>query len=217
MSSSELDSHGQPRNRAYNAGRLAERAVDELIGLCRGVLGDGAVTESEANLLVQWMETNRGAAEIWPANQLYRRLREMLVDHVLDLDEQGELLDLLLSITGGEIPIQEQVNSLSATLPLTIPPPEVVFDRRRFCLTGRFAFGTRKQCEAQIVERGGLMQSDAARDTSYLVVGAMGSTDWIHSTYGRKIEAAVALRDRGFPIDLISEEHWVGALSGPRR
>jgi len=135
----------------------------------------------------------------------------------LDPDEQGELLDLLLSITGGEIPLKEQVNSFSATLPLSLPPPEVVFDRRQFCLTGRFAFGSRKQCEAQIVERGGLTQSDVTRDTSYLVVGAMGSTDWIHSTYGRKIEAAVALRDRGFAIGLISEEHWVRALSEPRR
>jgi len=33
--------------------------------------------------------------------------------------------------------------------------------------------------------------------TSFLVIGAIGSRDWIHSTHGRKIEAAVKLREQG--------------------
>lgn len=141
----------------------------------------------------------------------------MLSDRALDPDEQGERLDVLLSITGGEIPLDEQVNSFSASLPLSLPPPEVVFDRRQFCLTGKFAFGSRKQCEAQIVQRRGLAQSKPTRETSFLVVGAMGSSDWIHSTYGRKIEAAVEMRDQGLPISIVAEEHWVRALDTRRK
>lgn len=212
MAPVEMDQDGQPLNRRYNAARLSERAVDELIGLCRGVLGDGAITESEVELLIQWMDNNRAVARLWPANQLYRRLNEMLVDDVLDLEEQGELLDILLSLTGGDMAIDQLAASFSATLPLSQPTPRIEFEGRRFCLTGKFAFGSRRQCEAEISKRAGIPQSDPTRDTNYLVIGTMGSTDWIHSTYGRKIEAAVAIRDRGLPIGIVAEQHWVSAL-----
>lgn len=186
--------------------------MDELIGICRGVLGDGAVTESEAKLLAHWMESNREVAEEWPARQLFHRLREMLVDGILDPEEQGELLDLLQSLTGAGLPLPAQARSFTTTLPLSSPLPEVLFDARRFCLTGKFAFGSRKQCEDQIVQRRGIPQTEPTHETNFLVIGSMGSSDWIHSTYGRKIEYAVALRESGIPISIVAERHWVEAL-----
>jgi hypothetical protein len=36
----------------------------------------------------------------------------------------------------------------------------------------------------------------------------VGSTDWIYTTHGRKIEAAVAWRESGSPLAVVSEEHW---------
>ena len=190
-----------------------DSAIDELIGLCRGVIGDGAVTESEAGLLVRWMEANREAAGLWPANQLFVRLEAMLRDGVLDLEEQGDLLDLLQSITGPGLPLAERARSFSATLPLSHPPPRIIFAHERFCLTGRFAFGSRKNCETAVVDRGGIAQSEPTRETSFLVIGVLGSSDWMHSTYGRKIEYAVTLREKGVPIAIVAEEHWVRALA----
>ena len=206
----------QPANRAFNAARLTDRAVDELIGLCRGVLADGVVTDGEGRFLLQWMESNRDAANQWPANVLYRRLREMLVDQVLDVEEQSELIDLLSDITGGVLPVDRRIASLSSALPLCRPPPEIVFPERRFCLTGKFVYGSRKQCEAIVSERGGLAESSPTQSTSFLVIGSIGSTDWIHSTHGRKIEKAVKLREEGFSVRIVAEEHWVTFLEqGP--
>ena len=48
-----LDSQSQPLNRRYNAARLSDRAIDELIGLSRGVIADGVVTQEEAEFLAQ--------------------------------------------------------------------------------------------------------------------------------------------------------------------
>lgn len=211
-SSSSLDRDGQPVVRAFNAARLSDRAVDELIGLCRGVLADGAVTDGEAKFLLQWMEANREAAGRWPCSPLYRRLRGMLVDKTLDPDEQSELLDLLLDITGGGLPIDERVASMSSSLPLCSPPPEVLFRDRSFCLTGKFIFGSRKQCEAALSERGASALPNPTQKTSYLVIGAIGSKDWIHSTHGRKIEKAVELREDGYSIRIVSESHWATFL-----
>lgn len=106
------------------------------------------------------------------------------------------------------MPLMERVSSYSSTLPLCAPPPAVLFPGRRFCLTGKFLFGTRKQCEAAVLQLGGETQSTPTSSTSFLVIGAIGSRDWVHSTHGRKIEAAVRLRDNGGFLGIVSEEHW---------
>jgi hypothetical protein len=203
-----LDADGQPLSRRLNAARLSDRAVDELIGLCRGVEVDGAVSTTEAEFLREWIECNRAHAGHRPANILYARLTEMLVDDVLDPMEERELLELLHDIVGGGLPVMERVASYSSTLPLCAPPPAISFPGRRFCMTGKFVFGTRKQCEAAIMQLGGETQSTPTSSTSFLVIGAIGSRDWIHSTHGRKIEAAVKLREQGTRLAIVSEEHW---------
>ena len=212
--SRELDNDGQPTIRRLNAARISDRGIDELLGICRGVLADGVVTDREASYLVGWMDGNREVAGQWPARDLYRRLKEMLVDRTLVPEEQGELLDTLLGITGEKGDLAERVAGFSATLPLCSPPPKVDFQGRLFCLTGKFAHGTRMQCVKEVVERGGDVQAEPTRKTSFLVVGAMGSRDWIHSSYGRKIQAAVELRENGLPLHIIAEEHWMAALRG---
>ncbi|MNF12093.1 hypothetical protein D3C80_2134780 [compost metagenome] len=48
----------------------------------------------------------------------------------------------------------------------------------------------------------------------YLVVGAIGNEQWLHSTYGTKIKKAVELREAGAPLAIVSEEHWQQAVFG---
>src|SRR5688572_15754174 len=54
--------------------RLANRNMDELIGMCRMVLSDGAVDDSEASFLLRWIESNFQAIQQWPGNVLYERI-----------------------------------------------------------------------------------------------------------------------------------------------
>lgn len=202
-------------DRYWDAARLDDRAVDELIGICRGVLADGAVNETEAQYVLQWMRANREVASRFPADRLFTRLKAMLVDRKLDLEEQAELLDTLAQFVGGPPDPSEQGASTPTSLPLCVPAPTIVFEGRQFCLTGKFASGSRKECEAAVVARGGTAHSTPSKGTSYLVIGSVGSAAWIHSTHGRKIEEAVELRARGLPIHIVSEEHWVAALAPP--
>jgi NAD-dependent DNA ligase len=208
----DLDSYGQPIVRAFNGARLAERAMDELIGICKGIIADDFVKSEEAQFLFRWMEANRGAAGQWPANILYSRLKEMLVDRALDPSEQAELLDLLREFIGSGVPASAYVENHSSSLPLTRPAPEIQFPDRLFCLTGKFASGTRKRCESLILAKGGKPQGYITTETNYLVIGLVGSTDWIHSTHGRKIEYAIELRESGRPIAIVSEDHWLRFL-----
>lgn len=211
-----FDDHGQPVARSYNRARRIDRAIDELLGLCKGIAADGKVNEAEAQFLMDWMRINCEAADQWPANILYGRLTEMLADRHLDHQEQAELFALLREITQSGKPSGEYVANLSTTLPLTIPAPQIHFAERIFCFMGRFVSGTRQQCEGAVIVRGGTVQRVPTNDTDYLVIGTMGSADWIHSTYGRKIEAAVELQKRGLPVAIVSEQHWLTYLKGRR-
>lgn len=206
----ELNDDAQPLNRKYNWRRIEDRQIDELIGLCKMAIGDGHVDMAEAKILLNWLEHNREAADRWPANVLHNRISDILSDGKIDREEEGELIDLLMQVTGQ--PIEKNLGQMSSTLPLCNPLPKVTFQDHSFCFTGKFFFGPRKKCEAVITERGGTLSSSPSGKTNFLVIGMIGSTDWIHSTHGRKIEAAVDLRTNGKNIHIISEEYWTKCL-----
>jgi len=199
------------RAKSTATNRVQDRLIDELIGVCRGVIADGRVDEAEAIFLGQWIENHREIADRWPVNILYTRLVEMLKDGILSTEEQVELLGTLRDLTGESTLYQEPNRSTS--LPLNKPAPEVSFSDKTFSLTGRFVFGSKVDCEETILEMGGDIVDMPSSDTDFLVIGELCSPEWVHTTFGRSIERAVELRESGSNICIISEEHWVDALA----
>lgn len=198
------------------AGRFADRYVtsrslDEMIGLCKGILADGTVVEREAALLEQWCAANSVLVTQWPASVLSRRLRQIFADGRVDEDERADLRDLLQQIVGGP-PEASLADRYAIALPLDTPPPTILISGSSFCFTGKFIYGTRKLCMSAVSVRGGYAAKDVTSAVQFLVVGTLATEAWIHGTFGRKIEAAIALRDNGFPIKIVSEEHWTKQL-----
>lgn len=204
---------GQAENPLYRSQAVGQRQIDELIGLCKGVLLDGAVSKNEADGLLNWLETNKAAANSWPGNALYARLQRALADGHLDADEERELLGIIMQ-TVAPAPQSEAPINQSTALPLDHPPPPIVFDSRTFCFTGQFASGSRQWCEQQVLARGGIPKSSITKKLHYLVIGEIGSRDWLHSTHGRKIESAMTLKQAGADLLIIGERHWHSAISG---
>lgn len=208
--SAKRDPDGQAPSPRYRAAAVADRDVDELIGIVKGVLADGQVTKGEASFLLEWMESHANVRDDWPISVLYPRVVSALRDGVVSADEESELLGLLASAVGKNGPTRG-VGSMSTALPVNDPAPKVEFDGHTFCFTGKFYSGTRDWCESQVLERGGTNVA-VSKKLSYLVIGEIGSRDWIHSTHGRKIEKAVMLRGDGIPIAIVAEEHWAHFL-----
>jgi len=197
--------------RSRNAGRVQDRLIDELIGISRGVIADGVVDEQEAIFIGQWIENHREIADKWPVNVLYARLTEMLKDGILSEDEQEELLETLRDLTGESSIFQEP--NRSTTLPVDKPAPDIEFEGKTFCLTGKFVFGSTLDCEETIAEMGGEVVPMPSRETDYLVIGELCSPDWVHTTFGRSIEKGVELKEQGHPLTILTEEHWVNNLT----
>jgi hypothetical protein len=188
------------------------RSVDELIGICRGILADGAVNKSEAGFLLDWLERHREFEENFPFSTLYPRVRDAMRDGVLDLDEQRDLLEALSATVGGETVTPTGSNSLSTELPFDIPLPTILHAASLFVVTGVFTYGKRRDVCDAIESRGGIVRAAVSAQTDYVIVGEAGSRDWLHSSYGRKIQEAADFRQAGATISIVPERHWVASL-----
>ena len=174
-----------------------------------GILADGIVTDAEAQFFADYVRKFAPYEPVWPFTDVLARVERIFTDGTCDEEEREELKQIMEALCGHA----EQCRAgetYSATLPLDSPPPNpIVFRKRRFVITGRFAFGTRRKVFGAISKLGGSADdSPPNRDTNYLVVGTFASRDWANTNYGRKIERAVELREAGSGISIASEEHW---------
>ncbi len=202
----------------YAPSPAEQKSADLLVGFARGILSDGMLVDQEIADLRRWLATTEAAALGWPFDDLARRLDSIYADGVVDPTERAELRAMLATL-GAELHSPPTKNTpptveiTSATLPLDNPPPALVFSGAAFCVTGKFAFGTRAKVHAAITGLGGVASDRVTTDTNYLVIGAFASSEWAHTSYGRKIERAVELRREGTGIVIIGENHWRQALN----
>ena len=189
--------------------RITSRQIDELIGIARGIAADGNINQAEVEFLQKWLAANMAVSDQPFVKVLYQRVGEILADGVADADERIELLDTLNRFSNRDFELGEVLKPTS--LPLSDPLPTLDFSGRLYCFTGTFNFGQRKHCEQAIADRGGF-SSGLTQKVQYLVIGAYATDSWKHSSFGNKILQACEWRDRGVPISIVSEEHWVKHL-----
>ncbi|RXG83493.1 BRCT domain-containing protein [Bradyrhizobium zhanjiangense] len=186
--------------------RIGSRQIDELIGIARGLVADSQINQAEVEFLQKWLGANLHISDQPVVRVLYKRVDEMLSDGVLDDDEKTELLDTLNQFSNREIDGLGEVLK-STSLPLNDPEPPLTFAGQRYCFTGTFNFGCRKECESA-VEGLGAEVGSLTQKTNVLVIGIYATDSWKHSSFGNKIMKAVDWRDKGFPISIVSEPHW---------
>jgi NAD-dependent DNA ligase len=197
---------------AFRSESIVDRQIDELIGIIKGILADGLVTQEEVQFLLAWMDANKKAKNLWPASAIYPHLASAMSKGEMDIRDESEVLALLVSVVGGNTAPRFGSGSDSTALPLTIPAPQIIFAGKVFCFTGAFQSGSRRWCEEQIEKRGGSSVSNITKKLNYLVIGDIGNDNWLHSTHGRKIEKAVEYIDSGVSIHIVAEQHWCDHL-----
>lgn len=200
-------------NPAFYSARVRDRQIHEMLGLLKGMVCDGLISDDEIFSFKTWLIANPLAATTWPGEVLARRVIKIHADGVIDVTERHELYELFCDTAGGGgSPEATKVNR-ATRLPFDDPPPAIVFNRDPFVLTGAFVYGPREKCEQAIEDRGGHCLPRLVKQPLTLVVGMIGSNAWIQSGFGRKIETAMKHRESGVPISIVSEERWTEALT----
>jgi NAD-dependent DNA ligase len=189
--------------------RITSRQIDELVGLARGIVADGMINQAEVEFLQKWLAANMAISDQPMIRRLYDRVNMILADGIAEADECRDLLDTLDSFSNRDFELGEVLKA--TTLPLCDPAPTLLFDGRRYCFTGTFNYGGRKDCEAAAQARGASCGS-LTKATNVLVIGTYATESWKHSNCGTKIIKAVDFREAGAPIAIVSEAHWASHL-----
>jgi hypothetical protein len=192
--------------RRFNRRVVASRSIDELLGMVKGVVFDGTVNREEALVLRAYLAANPDCATTWPWYVLIERLDSALKDDHISSEEEAELLDTLVRLAGGN-PLVNEGDSATG-LPIDRPRPPIDVKGRTFCFTGVFASGPRRQLVDVTGKLGGKSQDNVTKKLDYLVIGAIATRDWKHSSFGTKILRAMEFKSEGAEIAVVAEHHW---------
>ena len=202
-----FDAHGQPMNRAFNAALNYTKSIESLIGIVRGVLADNSLHPDEVLFLDTWLRDNQELTLEWPGDVLAARIQSVLADGFVSQEELTDLKTMLAGLIGGTMASSGSAGGEATRLPVD-HCTEIEVPGKTFCFTGKFICGSRKHCQQQITDRGGEAVDTITWKLNYLVIGALASRDWAHTSYGRKIEAAVQAKRKGASIVILAEERW---------
>ncbi len=172
--------------------------------MAKGILADDVLADSEIKCLEKWLKANPFASNCYPVDVLSEALSKVDTNNITEND-RSIIFNILNKIVGGEQLIENQ----SSKLPLDEPQPEIEIKDHTFCLTGTFTYGPRSIIKQKIEEMGGVVLERVTKKLDYLVIGDLASRDWIHTSYGTKIETAVEYREKNNKPSILSESALV--------
>ncbi len=185
--------------------------IQQLHGIMAGVSFDGQITKAELLGVQGWMDDHQHLKTLWPYDEVDALITAVLADGKIDAAEHKDLLAFFSDFakTTGHESVSLKADSLPNVRGICAVDPQIVFNERLFCFTGKSQRANRVEIAEIVVEKGGAFKENVVVDTDYLIVGADGNPCWAYACYGRKIEQAVAYRKEGRHIMLIHEyDFW---------
>jgi len=185
-----------------------ESKINELIGLLAGIASDSEITDSEVTVLTNWLNDNSIIQQVWPADVIISRLNNILEDGIVTQEEREDLLETINQITGVRFEETGLANGM-ATEFFEDDIDNVTYEGACFCFTGAFVSGVRRVIEDCVAKKGATIKKNITKEVTYLVIGTLASRDWRFTSHGRKIESALKLKNKGIPINIITERTWL--------
>lgn len=161
-------------------------ATQYLQGIIEGIAADETINDIEIIKLQQWLYENDFLKGHYPYNKIITLVEEILEDNLVTSDEKENLVQLF----------KDLINPLE-----TAKSNIVEFENKSFVLSGDFEYGTKKEVEKYIIEKGGVIHKSVKKATNYVVVGKHGSEAYANGTYGTKVKKAMELN-----IPILKEE-----------
>lgn len=185
-----------PATGKWPAARLSQmtRKILEMKQLVADIGSDRVITARELSHLNRWIQTNEDLSGSYPFDALHLTVDSILQDGRMDPEEEAillELIDSFLNPLAGSQPCLDQANDLNG---------------RSVCLTGEFSRGSRTEIEQLLLHLGASISKGVTRKTDVLLVGALGDERWSFGNYGTKVKKALELKEKGQPIEILSEK-----------
>ena len=194
---------------------LITTGVQELQGILHGIIADSKINDDEVLGLEKWLNENDYLKGTYPFSEIDSLLTAVLSDRVISLDEKEMLLAFFSSFIDLrksseidpsmfiELRSKYKISGICASC------PDVIIPDHWFCFTGISSRTNRKEISEIVIGRGGYFKDIITDKIQFLVVGNEGNPCWAFASYGRKVEAAMKMRQNGHPIQIINEvDFW---------
>lgn len=187
--------------------------VNMLLGFLQGISADNNIAEQEVLALSSLLLKHRDLLASWPGSLLFNRLNDILADGEITEDEREDLLELVKQISGQRFTESGLATGMATEF---FADGELMsINGKTVCFTGKFLSDTRHNLELQAKTLGASPVKGITTHLDVLIIGSLASRDWMFTSHGRKIEAAIKAKDKGQDIQIINEEDWVRIASEP--
>lgn len=187
--------------------------LQELHGICHGILADGEVSNEEIFALSTWLDKHFHLTTYYPYDELNALVLAVVSDREISDDERKRLKAYFnefanLSNTTTKSSILEDIKNVNIS-GICTPSPSIDFEAKIFCFTGFSKVAPRQKISETITNLGGVFTNSVSSKTDYLIVGNTENPCWAFACYGRKVERAMELRKSGHKISVIHElDFW---------
>lgn len=183
--------------------------LQQLMGMLAGVSSDGKIHAHEVQRLSSWSDEWSHLKGLWPFDEC-----EALVTSMLTAKTWTDQPQRLLALAR-QFPVAGELDAATGELPPTLiggicsVNPDIAFEQRTFVFTGESDRCERAEMQAMVRARQGLADHNVTKRTHYLVVCPGGSPYWAFACYGRKVEYAYKLRQKGHGLQIVHEvDFW---------
>jgi hypothetical protein len=182
--------------------------LNEFLGLISGIVADDQINPEEFDYLHKWLNKHIDLVDDATVRSVAMKMVEFSALKQTTPSDEEALLSFLKQTAGIRFletgaadahPMDHIADSIES----------MNHERAAMCFTGVFNTGTRKEVEAIAVRLGATPRKDPSKSIHYVVIGSQVSPDWKHTSFGRKIQKAIELRDGGHSLIILMEQEWV--------
>lgn len=164
------------------------KEMQKLQELVTGIIADQIITDDEITELRLWLEEHEKLQGFYPFDKIFELVENIMLDGKMDELEEKELLRLLDAFINPQTEIKK-----------------IDYCGKSICLSGEFNFGSKKQVEEYLVEKGAMIAKSVTSNLDVLILGEAGSAAWKYGNYGSKYEKARQLNSKGKSIVILKE------------
>jgi hypothetical protein len=190
-------------------------SANRLLGFCAGVNCDSIITTSEAQVLLDRLNSDHDLEGDPRIASLKHVLLDALEDGAIDPMESEEIGRHIASLVGDSY--AETGIPSSEAVPVVHDRDAVDESSLNNCnivVTGGFRFGTRREVEQRLKDFGAIVQKSPSSRRDIVIIGSGGSAHWTYKHHGGKLSKVLERRASG-PAPRIYMEFQLRAIFTP--
>jgi NAD-dependent DNA ligase len=190
--------------------------IQELHGLLEALSFDSILYDVEIDYLENWLNNHQFLQKTYPfdfiCNQVYMVKYENCEESI-KLEAINKLLELGKCFESFKVGSCNSNSDLVEHLKTDIflsPKTEIDFDGKYVCVKGESKEFKRSIIHKNLESKGANILKAVSNKIDYLIICENKSTCWAFSTYGRKVEKVIELKNKGSNVDVIYLEELIG-------